>query len=82
MFLRQLDLSTALRPSLFDDEVLLHVSFSCGLSVFGWKGKWLSAGITHLAVAGRFAIDIILCINRFKMALDFTRVRRLPSYMA
>lgn len=33
MFLRQLDLSTALRPSLYDDEVLLHVSQSCRLQV-------------------------------------------------
>ena len=36
MFLRQLDLTTALRPSLYSDEVLLFVQDSVGL----YEGKY------------------------------------------
>lgn len=36
MFLRQLDLTTALRPALYDDETLLFVQDNVGL----YEGKY------------------------------------------
>ncbi|KAM0718695.1 hypothetical protein Q7P37_005766 [Cladosporium fusiforme] len=79
MFLRQLDLTTALRPSLYDDETLLFVQDSVGL----YEGKYK---IPNYQNGQAYLTSHRVCYvdndepRKFSVALDLKQVDRTEAY--
>ncbi|KAK4552299.1 Vacuolar protein-sorting-associated protein 36 [Recurvomyces mirabilis] len=80
MFLRQLDLTTALRPSLYDDETLLSVQDSVGL----YEGKFK---IPHYQNGHAYLTSHRVCYvdnddpRKYSVAVDLKEIER-PEFSA
>lgn len=79
MFLRQLDLTTALRPSLYDDETLLFVQDSVGL----YEGKYK---IPNYQNGQAYLTSHRVCYvdneepRKYSVAVDLKQIDRTESY--
>jgi ESCRT-II complex subunit VPS36 len=79
MFLRQLDLTTALRPSLYDDETLLFVQDSVGL----YEGK---CKIPNYQNGQAYLTSHRVCYvdneepRKYSVAVDLKQIDRTESY--
>lgn len=79
MFLRQLDLTTALRPSLYDDETLLFVQDSVGL----YEGKYK---IPHYQNGHAYLTSHRACYvdneepRKYSVAVDLKEIERTEFY--
>lgn len=79
MFLRQLDLTTALRPSLYDDETLLFVQDSVGL----YEGKYK---IPHYQNGHAYLTSHRACYvdneepRKFSVAVELKEIERTDFY--
>ncbi|SMR51190.1 unnamed protein product [Zymoseptoria tritici ST99CH_1E4] len=79
MFLRQLDLTTALRPSLYDDETLLFVQDSVGL----YEGKYKIPNYQH---GHAYLTSHRVCYidneepRKYSVAVDLKEIDRIEFY--
>jgi ESCRT-II complex subunit VPS36 len=79
MFLRQLDLTTALRPSLYDDETLLFVQDSVGLYEGKYKIPNYQNGQAYLTSHRACYVDNDEP-RKFSVAVDLKQIDRTESY--
>lgn len=79
MFLRQLDLTTALRPSLFDDETLLFVQDDVGLYEGKYKIPSYQNGHAYLTSHRVCYIDKEEP-RRYSVAVDLKEIERTEFY--
>lgn len=79
MFLRQLDLTTALRPSLYDDETLLYVQDNVGL----YEGKYK---IPNYQNGQAYLTSHRVCYvdneepRKYSVAVDLKQIDRTEAY--
>lgn len=79
MFLRQLDLTTALRPSLYDDETLLFVQDSVGLYEGKYKIPNYQNGQAYLTSHRACYVDNH-APRKYSVAVDLKQIDRTESY--
>jgi ESCRT-II complex subunit VPS36 len=79
MFLRQLDLTTALRPSLYDDETLLFVQDSVGLYEGKYKIPNYQNGQAYLTSHRACYVDNDEP-RKYSVAVDLKQIDRTESY--
>lgn len=79
MFLRQLDLTTALRPSLYDDETLLFVQDSVGLYEGKYKIPNYQNGQAYLTSHRACYVDNEEP-RKYSVAVDLKQIDRTESY--
>lgn len=79
MFLRQLDLTTALRPSLYDDEVLLFVQDDVGLYEGKFKIPSYQNGAAYLTSHRACYIDREEP-RKYSVAVDLKDIERTEFY--
>lgn len=79
MFLRQLDLTTALRPSLYDDETLLFVQDSVGLYEGKYKIPNYQNGQAYLTSHRACYVDNEEP-RKYSVAVDLKQIDRVETY--